>query len=208
MGRDKDRRRVSTFSRRISSELCIIPTLLENGGRREDRVAAAPGALAQKKLRKRKNLGYGGDHTGLPRAMVLRLIRDLLGEPSRLPPSPSRLGTSAKRPSEDRGGMGLRNADFQNYASRIFLRADLERASTFDSAQQISIVAQAYLAPESACDLVRNGQSGALLAGEANQTGLGIAPSTPRDLPHHSRCPLSLLGSVLRRRVRALKLEH
>ncbi len=177
--------------------------------------------------------------------MVLRLIRALLGEPSRLPPSPPRsfqlrldlapelwgarttrfrrpppcrsssahprpphpaprLVTSAKRPSEDRGGMGLRNADFQNYASRIFLRADLERASTFDSAQQISIVAQAYLAPESACDLVRNGQSGALLAGEANQTGLGIAPSTPRDLPHHSRCPLSLLGSVLRRRVRAL----
>jgi hypothetical protein len=46
-----------------------------------------PGLSRRKKLRKRKNLGYGGDHTGLPCAMVLRLIRDPLGEPSRLPSS-------------------------------------------------------------------------------------------------------------------------
>jgi hypothetical protein len=44
-------------------------------------VAAAPGALAQKKMRERKNHRYGGDHTGLPCAVVLRLIGALLGEP-------------------------------------------------------------------------------------------------------------------------------
>jgi hypothetical protein len=38
-------------------------------------------------LRERENHRYGGDHTGLPCAVVLRLIGALLGEPSRLPPS-------------------------------------------------------------------------------------------------------------------------
>jgi len=42
-------------------------------GRKEGRVAAAPGALAQKKLRKRESTGTGGDHTGLPCAMVYGL---------------------------------------------------------------------------------------------------------------------------------------
>jgi len=46
-----------------------------------------PGLSRRKKLRKRESTGTGGDHTGLPCAMVLRLIRDLPGEPCRLPPS-------------------------------------------------------------------------------------------------------------------------
>ena len=46
-------RHESMFSRRVSPELCISITLLKNRGRREDRVAAAPGAAAQKNLRKR-----------------------------------------------------------------------------------------------------------------------------------------------------------
>ncbi len=46
-----------------------------------------PGLSRRKKLRKRESTGTGGDHTGLPCAMVLRLIRALPGEPCRLPPS-------------------------------------------------------------------------------------------------------------------------
>src|SRR5579862_4811290 len=57
----------------------------------------------------------------------------------------SRLVTFAIRPSENRGGMVSSNADFQQLASRIFLREDLERASPFDSSQQISICAHAAL---------------------------------------------------------------
>jgi hypothetical protein len=49
-----------------------------------------PGPSRRKKLRERENHRYGGDHTGLPRAVVLRLIRALPGEPFRLPPSPGR----------------------------------------------------------------------------------------------------------------------
>jgi|SRR5579872_1623941 len=61
-------------------------------GRREDRVpATAPTAPAQKGLRERAlTTGTGGNHAGLPCAVALRLIRDLLGEPSRLPPSSPR----------------------------------------------------------------------------------------------------------------------
>jgi len=40
--------------------------LLETGGRREGRVAAAPGALAQKKMRKRESTGTGGYTPALP----------------------------------------------------------------------------------------------------------------------------------------------
>jgi len=82
-----DLRHKPSFSRRIPPELCQASCPSKARGRREGRVAAAPGALAQKKLRKRESTGTGGDHTGLPCAVVLRLIRDLLGEPCRLPPS-------------------------------------------------------------------------------------------------------------------------
>src|SRR5581483_11428509 len=49
-----------------------------------------PGPCAKGICASARTTGYGGDHTGLPCAVVLRLIRDLLGEPSRLPPSPPR----------------------------------------------------------------------------------------------------------------------
>ena len=55
---------------------------LESRGRREDRVAAAPGALAQKICASAKTTGTGGDHTGLPCAMVYGLFPALLGEPA------------------------------------------------------------------------------------------------------------------------------
>jgi hypothetical protein len=59
-----------SIPRRLSPEFCIDMTLSRSRGRGEDRVAAAPGALAQKKLRKRESTGTDGYHTGLPRAVV------------------------------------------------------------------------------------------------------------------------------------------
>ena len=61
-------------------------------GRREDRVpATAPTAPAQRRLRERAlTTGERGNHSGLPCAVVLRLIGALPGEPSRLPPSSPR----------------------------------------------------------------------------------------------------------------------
>src|SRR6185312_15142970 len=66
-------------------------TLLENRGRREDRVPAAPTAPAQKKLREaRVDHRYRRIHSGLPCAMVYGLLRALPGEPACLPPSSAR----------------------------------------------------------------------------------------------------------------------
>src|SRR6202008_1662719 len=79
-----------SFSRLNSAELCIVATLPKNRGGREGRVAAAPGAPAQKWIARARKPQVQAVTTGLPCAMVLRLIRALLGEPSRLPPSLSR----------------------------------------------------------------------------------------------------------------------
>jgi hypothetical protein len=65
-------------------------TPLKVRGRREGRVAAAPGAPAQKEFARAREPQVQAVTTGLPCAMVLRLIRALLGEPSCLPPSPPR----------------------------------------------------------------------------------------------------------------------
>ena len=46
------------------------------------------GSRAKVGLRERENHRYRRIHSGLPCAVVLRLIRDLPGEPCRLPPSP------------------------------------------------------------------------------------------------------------------------
>ena len=55
------------FSRRVSPELCISITLSKNRGRREDRVAAAPGAPAPGKLREgHVTTGTGGDTPAFP----------------------------------------------------------------------------------------------------------------------------------------------
>jgi hypothetical protein len=52
-------------------------------GRREDRVTAAPGALAPEKLRGgRVTTGTDGNHSGLPCAVVYGLLRALPGEPA------------------------------------------------------------------------------------------------------------------------------
>ncbi len=56
-----------------------------------------PGPRAQKELREARRPQVQAVTTGLPRAMVLRLIRALPGEPSRLPPSP-RGSIRASRP--------------------------------------------------------------------------------------------------------------
>src|ERR1700747_557502 len=51
-------------------------------GRREGRVAAAPGAPAQRKFARARKPQVQAVTTGLPCAVVLRLIRTLPGEPA------------------------------------------------------------------------------------------------------------------------------
>ena len=107
----------SAFSRRHQRPSLAKSCPSKDRGRREDRVpATAPTAPAQKRLRERAlTTGERGNHSGLPCAVVLRLIRALLGEPSRLPPSPSRslsasLGLSAR-------SLGRQNHTTSPYAS-------------------------------------------------------------------------------------------
>ena len=54
------------FSRRISPELCIVRRPLQNRGRREGRVAAAPGAPAQKVFAQAREPQVQAVTTGLP----------------------------------------------------------------------------------------------------------------------------------------------
>ena len=76
-------RHESTFSRRISPELCITITLLNNRGRREDRGwPLHPGPPRKRNLRERDDHRYRRRHSGLPCAVVLRLIGALPGEPA------------------------------------------------------------------------------------------------------------------------------
>ncbi len=77
-----------------SPEFCTSMTLREVGGRREDRGKTGwplqPGILAQKEIARARKPQVQAGTSGLPCAVVLRLICALPGEPSRLPPSPPR----------------------------------------------------------------------------------------------------------------------
>ena len=66
-------RHTSTFPRRLSPEFCITMTLIENRGRREDRMAAAPGAPAQKEFARAREPQVQTVATGLPCAVVYGL---------------------------------------------------------------------------------------------------------------------------------------
>jgi hypothetical protein len=70
-----------SFSRLISPELCIFTTLFEREGAGKAGWPHAPGAPAQRNLRERVNHRYRRIHSGLPCAVVLRLIGTLPGEP-------------------------------------------------------------------------------------------------------------------------------
>jgi len=73
--------------RRVSPELCFIhyPLLRQRAqGRPGGRCTR--GSRAKVGLRRRENHRYRRIHSDLPCAVVLRLIRDLPGEPCRLPP--------------------------------------------------------------------------------------------------------------------------
>ena len=91
---------VATFSRRIASELCQtsrppqMPRAQGRPGGRCTRSSRAKGICASAKTQ-----GTGGDHTGLPCAVVYGLWRALPGEPCRLPPSAhdALLASSAQR---------------------------------------------------------------------------------------------------------------
>src|SRR5246127_3943334 len=72
----------STFSRRISPELCIISSLSHEEGAGKAGWPHAPGACAQKDCARAREPQVQAVTTGLPRAMVLRLIRALPGEPA------------------------------------------------------------------------------------------------------------------------------
>src|SRR5271169_5274885 len=60
----------------------LTSTLLKNRGRREGRVAAAPGAPAQKKLARAREPQVQAVSTDLPCAAVYGLYRALPGEPA------------------------------------------------------------------------------------------------------------------------------
>src|SRR5246127_3107879 len=60
---------------------CVSPSSKVRG-RREGRVAAAPGAPAQRKFARARKPQVQAVTTGLPCAVVLRLIRTLPGEPA------------------------------------------------------------------------------------------------------------------------------
>ena len=79
--------RVSAFSPRILRPSCASASPSENRGRREGRVAAAPGALAPKKLREgRVTTGTGGDTPAFP-ARWFTAYFELSPVNQRLPPS-------------------------------------------------------------------------------------------------------------------------
>ena len=62
------------FPRRVSPEFCIMIALIQSRGRREDRVTAAPRALAPTKVAQRaRDHRYRRRHSGLPRAVVYGL---------------------------------------------------------------------------------------------------------------------------------------
>jgi hypothetical protein len=72
-GPRNDCRHASTSSRRIPPELCFNHHPLQVRGRREDRVAAAPGALAQEKIARARKPRVQAVTTGLPCAVVYGL---------------------------------------------------------------------------------------------------------------------------------------
>jgi hypothetical protein len=83
--------RTETYIRTLATESARAwhrLTLSNYRGRREGRVAAAPGALAQRKFARARKPQVQADTLRPSLRSGLRLIRTLLGEPSRLPPSP------------------------------------------------------------------------------------------------------------------------
>src|SRR6201993_92539 len=79
----------STFSRRISPELCIISSLSHEEGAGKAGWPHAPGACAQKDCAKARRPQVQAVTTGLPRTVVYGLYV-LSSVNQRLPPSPSR----------------------------------------------------------------------------------------------------------------------
>jgi hypothetical protein len=91
--------RVPAAARARGLHRSLLERMKRAQGRPGDRCTRGP--RAKKIARRARDHRYRRKHSGLPCAVVLRLIRTLLGEPSRLPPSPPRsfsasLGLSAK----------------------------------------------------------------------------------------------------------------
>ena len=85
------KKRTFTFSRHYVPEVCISLAPLENRGRRESRVHAAPAvSCAMCTGSAHTSIQVQRRHPGLPCAMVYGLYRALLGGRAFLPPSPLR----------------------------------------------------------------------------------------------------------------------
>ena len=81
-------RHTFAFSRRISPEVCIFVWPSRNGGRREDRVLAAPAVSRAICANKTAHEHTGQrEHSGLPCAMALRLTSCSSRRTALLPPS-------------------------------------------------------------------------------------------------------------------------
>jgi hypothetical protein len=108
------------FSRRDRRPSLVKPCPSRDRGRREDRVpATAPTAPAQRRLRERAlTTGERGNHSGLPCAVALRLIRTLLGEPFRLPPSSARCASIVANLAPDVGAPGPHDFAVRERAAR------------------------------------------------------------------------------------------
>ena len=85
-GHDECARRETAFSRRVASEFSINPPPSKTEGAGKTGCPSHPWSACSKKARGRTT--GTSRTTGLPCAMVLRLIRDLPGDQALLPPSP------------------------------------------------------------------------------------------------------------------------
>src|ERR1700738_3334109 len=74
----------TAFPRRDASGFCVIRVPRKSRGRRECRVHAAPTALRANEKDARRPTQVRRNHSGTPCAMVLRLLRALLGVPGLL----------------------------------------------------------------------------------------------------------------------------
>ena len=108
-------RHTFAFSRRISPEVCIFVWPSRNGGRREDRVLAAPAVSRAICANKNAHEHTGQrEHSGLPCAMALRLTSCSSRRTALLPPSSPRsfasLGLSASTAAPEPHDFAVRSS--------------------------------------------------------------------------------------------------
>jgi hypothetical protein len=121
-----DCRHESLFSRHESVRVIRANRPRNRRGRRERRVPTAPMVRVQQKARGRTT-GTGGS-SGLPCAMVLRLIRDLPGDHAWLPPS-SADRSAHLAPASERQDHTTSPSAATSFVRALFARLTLPRPS-------------------------------------------------------------------------------